>query len=102
MANYEVKSIALTKEDGKRNTAVCNSIRAQAYDKVMEVLGAAGFDPVRAANGDIAIALVTDSVSGETYNLRLTVSLSSKALDSKLVKKTTAKKDAVELPILFD
>lgn len=102
MANYEVKSIALTKEDGKRNTAVCNGIRAQGYAKIMDVLTDAGFEPVRAANNDIAIPLCVDSVSGETFYLRLAVSFSAKDLDSKLTKKPAAKKEPVEVPALFE
>ena len=101
MANYELKQIALTKEDGKRNTAVCNGLRAQGYDKVMALLAEAGFEPVRAANGDVAIPMCIDSVSGETFYLRLAVSFSSKDLDSKIAKKPAAKKEPVEIPQLF-
>ena len=101
MANYELKQIALTKEDGKRNTAVCNGLRAQGYDKVMALLADAGFEPVRAANGDIAIGLAQDTVTGETFYLRLAVSFSSKDLDSKIAKKPAAKKEPVEIPQLF-
>lgn len=101
MANFELKQIALTKEDGKRNTAVCNGLRAQGYDKVMAVLAEAGFEPVRAANGDIAVPVCIDSVSGDTFYLRLAVSFSAKDLDSKLTKKPAAKKEPVEIPQLF-
>ena len=101
MANYELKQIALTKEDGKRNTAVCNGLRAQGYDKVMEVLAGAGFEPVRAANGDISIPLVQDSTTGDIFYLRLAVSLSNKPLDSKVAKKPATRKEPVEIPQLF-
>ena len=101
MANFEIKSVEMTTAEGKRNTVVCNGIRTQAYNKVMSVLQDAGFDAVRAANGDIAIALVTDTNSGETYYLRLAVSLSAKALDSTVAKKPAAKKDPVEVPSIF-
>lgn len=101
MTNFELRPIALTKEDGKRNTAVCNGLRAQGYDKVMTLLAEAGFEPVRAANGDIAVPMCIDSVSGDTFYLRLAVSFSAKDLDSKLTKKPAAKKEPVEIPQLF-
>ena len=102
MAKFEIREFALTKEDGKRNTAMCNGLRKQGYDKVMSVLADAGFEPVRAANGDIAIGLAKDSTTGETFYLRLAVSFSAKGLDSKIAKKTAAKKEPVEIPALFE
>lgn len=101
MANYELKQIALTKEDGKRNTAVCNGLRAQGYNKVMAILADAGFEPVRAANGDISIPLVQDSATGDIFYLRLAVSLSNKPLDSKIAKKPATKKESIVIPELF-
>lgn len=101
MAKFEIREFALTKEDGKRDTAMCNGLRKQGYDKVMSVLADAGFEPVRAANGDLSIPLVQDSTTGDVFYLRLAVSLSNKPLDSKLVKKSIAKKEPLEIPQLF-
>ena len=101
MAVYEVKAVEMVK-DGKRNVKVANMVRASAFDKVIEVLKAAGFDAGKAANGDIYFPLVTDKESGEVYNLRLAVSLSSKDIDTKAVRKGKAKvADPVEVPDLF-
>ena len=101
MAVYEVKAVEMVK-DGKRNVKVANMVRASAFDKVIEVLKTAGFDAGKAANGDIYFPLVTDKESGEVYNLRLAVSLSSKDIDTKAVRKGKAKvADPVEVPDLF-
>ena len=101
MAIYEVKAVEMVK-DGKRNVKVANLIRANAFDKVIEVLKAAGFAADKAANGDIYFPLVTDKESGEVYNLRLAVSLSNKDVDTKIVRKGKAKvAEAVEVPDLF-
>ena len=101
MAVYEVKAVEMVK-DGKRNVKVANLIRANAFDKVIEVLKAAGFAADKAANGDIYFPLVTDKESGEVYNLRLAVSLSSKDVDTKAVRKGKVKvAEAVEVPDLF-
>jgi hypothetical protein len=101
MAVYEVKAVEMVK-DGKRNVKVANMVRASAFDKVIEVLKAAGFEAGKAANGDIYFPLVTDKESGEVYNLRLAVSLSSKDIDTKAVRKGKVKvADPVEVPDLF-
>ena len=101
MANYEVKAVEMVK-DGKRNVKVANLVRANAFEKVIEVLKGAGFDAAKAANGDIYFPLVMDKESGEVYNLRLAVSLSSKDVDVKVVRKGKAKVSApVEVPDLF-
>ena len=101
MAVYEVKAVEMVK-DGKRNVKVANMVRANAFDKVIEVLKAAGFAADKAANGDIYFPLVTDKESGEVYNLRLAVSLSSKDVDAKTVRKGKVKESApVEVPDLF-
>lgn len=100
MAKFEIKELELT-NNGKRNTVLCNGLRAQGYNKVMEVLTDAGFDAVRAANGDIAVPICVDAATGETFYLRLTVSFSAKDLDSKVAKKPAAKKEPVEIPSIF-
>ena len=101
---FEVKSFELVTNEGKRNVKNCNAIRSQMFDKIVEVLNDAGFEAVKAANGEIAIATVVDSTVGDTYYTRLAVSLSNKALDSKTERKAQAKTEApaVEVPTLFD
>ena len=99
MTKFEIKELELT-NNGKRNAVLCNGLRGQCYDKVMSVLKDAGFDAVKAANGDIAMPICVDAATGETFSLRLTVSFSSKGLDSKVAKKP-ATKEAVEIPSIF-
>ena len=98
----EVKTVQMVTDEGKRNVKVANGLRAQAYEKVMEILREAGFDAVKAANGDVAFPLVRDAATDELYYIRLAVSLSNKPLESKVEKKTKAKADDVEVPNLFD
>lgn len=101
MAN--LNSYELVKENGKRNTVLCNAFRGQGYDKVMSILTDAGFEPVAAANGDIAIPMCIDSTTGATYYLRLSVSFTAKDLESKIEKKPReSKKEAPVIPSLFD
>ena len=98
---YTVKTFELTK-DGKRNTKACNHIRAQMFNKIREIVEEAGFETAIAANKDLAIPVAIDSTTGETYYARITLTFSSKELDSKPAPK--AKKpamDEVELPELF-
>lgn len=98
----EVKTVQMVTDEGKRNVKVANGLRAQAYDKVMEILRDAGFDAVKAANGDVAFPLVRDESTDELYYIRLAVSLSNKPLESKIEKKAKAKTEDVEVPNLFD
>lgn len=98
----EVKTVQMVTDEGKRNVKVANGLRAQAYEKVMEILRDAGFDAVKAANGDVAFPLVRDAATDELYYIRLAVSLSNKPLESKVEKKAKAKADDVEVPNLFD
>lgn len=97
----ELKTFALTTEEGKRSVKNCNALRAQMYARIREVLADAGFDSLEAANGDIAIPTCIDEVTGETYYTRLAVSFSAKPLDSKVARKAPAA-EPVELPQLFD
>ena len=101
---FEVKNVAMVTEDGKRKVKVCNGIRSQMYDKIVEILNAEGFAAEKAANGDIAFPVVVDEVTGDTYFIRLAVSLSNKALDSKPAAKAKAKEktEEVEVPNLFE
>lgn len=97
-----IQTIAMTKEDGKRNVKVANAIRTQMYNKLVEVVRDAGFDVQVAANGEIAITTCVDATSGSTYYTRLKVSLSDKSLDAKTEKKPKAAKTVdVEIPELF-
>ena len=98
----EVKTVQMVTDEGKRNVKVANGLRAQAYEKVMEILRDAGFDAVKAANGDVAFPLVRDESTDEFYYIRLAVSLSNKPLESKIEKKAKAKTEDVEVPNLFD
>ena len=68
--------------------------------ELIKVLGNAGFEVSNAANGDIAIATCIDENTGDLYNTRLSVTFSSKELDSKVTAKKK-EKAAVELPDLF-
>lgn len=97
----EIKTVAMVNEEGRRNVKIANGLRTQAYEKIMEILCDAGFDATKAANGDIAFPLVQDESTGDIYYIRLAVSLSNKALESKVVKKAKAKTDDVEIPTLF-
>lgn len=99
---FEVKEFELSTVEGKRNVRICNGIRSQLYDKVVELLEDAGFDVTEAANKDIAFPVAVDANTNETYYVRLALSLSSKPLDSKVVKKAKAKTDEVEIPVLFE
>lgn len=97
----ELKIFEMVNAEGKRNVKLCNQMRAQAYDKVMELLADAGLEPVRAANGDLSFPLAIDANSGDTYYIRLAISLSNKPLDSKIEKKAKAKEPEIEVPDLF-
>lgn len=98
---YTVKTFELTK-DGKRNTKLCNHLRAQMFDKVREAIESAGFETTVAANKDLAIPVAVDSTTGETYYARIALTFSSKELDSKPAAraKKTEKVEEV-LPDLF-
>ena len=98
----EVKTVQMVTDEGKRNVKVANGLRAQAYEKVMEILREAGFDAVKAANGDVAFPLIRDGATDELYYIRLAVSLSNKPLEAKVEKKAKAKVEEVEVPQLFD
>lgn len=98
----EIKAIAMVTEEGKRNVKVCNQVRTQMYEKIMSVLSDAGLDVVKAANGDIAIKTCVDASTEEVYYTRLAVSLSNKALESKVEKKSKPKAEDVVVPNLFD
>ena len=98
----EVKTVQMVTDEGKRNVKVANGLRAQAYEKVMEILREAGFDAVKAANGDVAFPLVRDAATDELYYIRLAVSLTNKPLEAKVEKKAKAKVEDVEVPQLFD
>ena len=41
---FEIKSVKLTTEEGKRNVRNANAVRKQMVDKVKDVLIEAGFD----------------------------------------------------------
>lgn len=98
----EIKSFELVTNEGKRNVKNCNAIRSQMFDKLIDILGDAGFEATKAANGDIAITTCIDSTTGDTYYTRLAVSLSNKALDAKVEKKVKEKvEETVEIPELF-
>lgn len=97
---YEVKTVEMIK-DGKRNVKVANAMRAQAFEKVIDVLNEAGFAAAKAANGDIYFPLVEDAETGVIYNFRLSASLSDKAVDAKVVRKAKPATEEVELPELF-
>lgn len=97
----ELRTIKMVTDEGKRDVKVCNLMRAQAYDKVMTLLADAGLEPVKAANGDLSFPLAIDETTGETYYIRLAVSLSNKPLDSKLVKKSKPKAEDPIVPDLF-
>ena len=101
---FEVKRFELVTNEGKRNVKNCNAIRSQMFDKIIDILNENGFNAVKAANGEIAIETVTDSTTGDLYYTRLAVSLSNKALDSKVERKAKAKVETeeVEVPALFD
>lgn len=98
----ELRTFEMVNAEGKRNVKLCNQMRLQAYDKIMELLVDAGLKPVKAANGDLSFPLAIDANSGDTYYIRLAVSLSNKPLDSKIEKKAKAKVEDVEVPQLFD
>lgn len=98
----ELRTFEMVNAEGKRNVKLCNQMRSQAYDKVMELLADAGLEPVKAANGDLSFPLAIDANSGDTYYIRLAVSLSNKPLEAKVEKKTKAKVEDVEVPQLFD
>ena len=100
MTNFEIKAFELTKEDGKRNVAVCNKIRKDMYNKIAEILAENGFEVVDAANGDLAIKTAVDATTENVYYTRLAVSFTDKGLESKIEKKAKAKVE-VELPDLF-
>ena len=97
----ELRTFEMVNAEGKRNVKLCNQMRSQAYDKVMELLADAGLEPVRAANGDLSFPLAIDANSGDTYYIRLAISLSNKPLESKVEKKTKAKEPDIEVPNLF-
>lgn len=102
MSEYAVQVVEMVK-DGKRNVKVANAVRAQAFDKVIAILNDAGFAAAKAANGDIYFPLVEDASTGDIYNLRLAVSLSSKGVDTKVVRKAKEKVvEEEEIPTLFD
>lgn len=98
----ELRTFEMVNAEGKRNVKLCNQMRSQAYDKVMELLADAGLEPVKAANGDLSFPLAIDANSGDTYYIRLAVSLSNKPLEAKVEKKARAKVEEVEVPQLFD
>lgn len=98
----ELRTFEMVNAEGKRNVKLCNQMRSQAYDKVMELLADAGLEPVKAANGDLSFPLAIDANSGDTYYIRLAVSLSNKPLEAKVEKKAKAKVEDVEVPQLFD
>ena len=98
----ELRTFEMVNAEGKRNVKLCNQMRSQAYDKVMELLVDAGLEPVKAANGDLSFPLAIDANSGDTYYIRLAVSLSNKPLEAKVEKKAKAKAEDVEVPQLFD
>ena len=101
MAQFEIKAVEMIK-DGKRNVKVANAVRAQAFDKVIEILNEAGFAAGKAANGDIYFPLVEDASTGTVYNFRLAASLSDKAIDAKVTRKAKAKPETEdEIPEIF-
>ena len=102
MAKFEVKELELVNAEGKRAVKVCNSVREQMFNKVQEVLVAEGFEVVKAANGELAIATAKDAATGEMYYTRLAVSFTNKALEAKIERKAKAKEKVdVALPVLF-
>ena len=99
-----INSFPLTKENGSRNVKVCNHFRKEMFDAIVDVLTDAGFAPVVAANGDIAIPTCTDELTGETYYTRLSLSFSNKPLEHKIDRQRIPRKsaDVEALPSLFD
>lgn len=96
----EIKTFALTNEKGNRNPKVCNGIRKQMVDKIIEILEASDFEVETAANGDVAIKTAIDINTGNAFYTRLAITFSDKELNSKVVAKKKVA-DPVEIPDLF-
>lgn len=98
----KIQTIAITNDEGKRNVKVANGLRAQMFDKIVDVLTDAGFEVEKGANGDICIKTCVDTLTSDVFYTRLAVSLSNKPLDAKVEKKHKAKPaEDVVIPELF-
>lgn len=99
---FEIKSVKLTTEEGKRNVRNANAVRKQMVDKVKDVLIGAGFDATIAANGDIAIPTCRDEATDSLFYIRLTPTFTDKSLDYKLERRPKKVEDPEPTPSLFD